>query len=115
MKEKLKIETCKTAAESPFSNAMVEHHNSILKNINVYMKGIHEDVKCEADVALTWAVSAKNSFSNVDGFPPNQLVLNFNPMILNDYHPALESGTSFYIVYKNIEALHKAREKFINK
>ena len=56
MNEKLNIETCNTAAESPSSNGIVERHNAILGES---AKKIHEDVKCEADVALAWAVSAK--------------------------------------------------------
>ena len=59
-----------------FSNGIVEHLNSILGEST---KKIHEDVKCEADVALAWAVSAKNSLSNVNGFSPNQLVFSFSP------------------------------------
>ena len=61
-------------------------------------------------------VSVKNYLSNVNGFSPNQLGLGFNPntpSILNDHTPALEYGTSFYIVYKNTQGLNKSREEFI--
>ena len=73
-------------------------------------------MKCEADVVLAWSVLAKNSLSNVNVFFLNQLVISFNPnttTLLNDYPPALKSGTSFDIIYKTMQALHKAKEEFI--
>ena len=60
-----------TAAESPWSNSMVERHNGI---IGESVTKIMHDVKCSLDVALSWALSAKNSLQNFHGFSPNQLV-----------------------------------------
>ena len=38
-----------------------------------------EDAGCDLELVLSWAVAAKNSLKNVNGFSPNQLVLGENP------------------------------------
>ena len=48
-------------------------------------------------MAVAWAVSAKNSLKNVNGFSPNQLVFGKNPNFPNvssDNLPALENKSS---------------------
>ena len=72
MNEKLNVETATTAAESPFSNGIVERHNLLLYEA---MCKTVSDAQCEPKIALAWAVSAKNALQNNDGFCPNQLVL----------------------------------------
>ena len=57
MNEKLNIETTTTAAESPFSNRIVERHNLILAE--AMYKTV--DVHCDPKIALAWATCAKNS------------------------------------------------------
>ena len=113
MNEKLNIETATTAAESPFSNGMVERHNLTLAE--AMFKTI-DDVHCEPKIALAWAVCAKNSLQNYNGFSPNQLVFGHNiniPSVLVDNLSALESTTSSDIIRKNMNAMHVARQKFI--
>ena len=113
MNEKLNVETLTTAAESPFSNGIVERHNGILYEAMIKTQ---KDVGCDAETALCWAVSAKNSLQNHGGFSPNQLVFGHNtnmPTVLTDTIPAFESTTSSEILRKNLEALHTARTKFI--
>ena len=113
MNEKLGVETCKTAAESPFSNGLVERHNAILAETMFKTKA---DTGCDYDMALAWGVCAKNSLSNNDGFSPNQLVFSRNvnlPSILTDSLPALEPTRSSEIVRKHLEAMHSARENFV--
>ena len=113
MNEKLNVETCNTAAESPFSNGMCERHNSVLKEM--VLKLIQDGV-CSAEVAVAWSVSAKNSLSSHGGFSPNQLVFGFNPnlpSVLIDDLPALEPVTLSDSVYQNMNAMHKARCAFI--
>ena len=61
-----------TAAESPWTNGVVERNNQTLSNM---MDKITEDLQCSTDLALLWALSAKNSLQNVAGFSPFQLVL----------------------------------------
>ena len=107
MNEKLNIETATTAAESPFSNGIVERHNLILAEA---MQKTLLDVKCDPQIALVWAVSAKNALQNHGRFSPNQLVFGHNintPCILTDKLPALESTTSSDIIRRNMEAMLK--------
>ena len=113
MNEKLGIETVTTAAESPFSNGICERHNAILFET---MAKTMEDTKCEPELALAWAVSAKNALQNKSGFSPNQLAFEYNinlPTVLTDLPPALESTTSSDIVRRNLDAMHKARVNYM--
>ena len=51
----IKIKT--TAAESPWSNGLVERHNLVLAEM---LDKILDDTKCSLDVAVAWANNAKN-------------------------------------------------------
>ena len=113
MNEKFNVETTTTAAESPFSNGIVERHNLILAE--AMLKTI-EDVKCAPDVALAWAVSAKNALQNHGGFSPNQLVFGRNintPSVLIDRTPALTTVTSSDIIRDNLNAIHSSRKNYM--
>ena len=113
MNEKLNVETKTTAGESPFSNGIEERHNKVL--FEAFSKTL-EEVSCEPEVALAWALSAKNSLQNHCGFTQNQLVFGHNvntPSLLTDKLPALEPTTSSEIIQKNMNALHSARKNFI--
>ena len=73
-------------------------------------------VNCDLEMALAWAVSARNALGNKSGYSPNQLVFGFNPAILDVFNsklPALEPVTSSDIVRENLTALHLARKDFI--
>ena len=66
--ENFNIRICTTAAEGPWSNGLTERHNAILRlTVTKFM----EDIKCDLQLAVSWAVSAKNSLKNVHGFSPN--------------------------------------------
>ena len=54
-----------TAAQSPWSNSYVERQNGTLGSL---VNKIIEDAQCSLDVALAWAVAARNSLSNSSGF-----------------------------------------------
>ena len=113
MCENLSINFLTTAAEAPWSNGLVEKHNHIIGEA-VYK--IMEDVSCSLQVALCWAVNAKNSLQNVYGFSPYQLVFGRNPnlpSVLENKLPALEGVTSSELIANHLNALHKAREEFI--
>ena len=113
MCEKFNINVKTTAAESPWSNGICERHNKVLAD-NI-MKIIAEN-KCGLDIAVCWAINAKNSLQNVHGYSPFQLVFGQNPRlpgILNDKPPALDDMTSTKIIRENLNALHKARQAFI--
>ena len=72
MNEKLNIETTTTSAESPFSNGTVERHNVILFES---MQKTIDDVGCDPETALAWAVSAKTLFIQYMDFLQTSLSL----------------------------------------
>ena len=88
------IEVKTTSAESPWSSGIIERHNGIIGNM---VDKILPDQNCSVKLALAWAVSAKNSLSNVFAYSPNQLLFGKNPnlpSVLTDEPPALENVTS---------------------
>ena len=102
-----------TAAKSPWSNGLVEHHNLILSDM--FDKILHKN-NCDFDLALAWAISAKNSLSNIPRFSPYQLSIGTNPKLpsLNlSKVPPITSTPTNKTIMKNLEALHRAREAFI--
>ena len=108
MNEKLNVVTLTTAGESPVSNERVEHHNLVVSES--MKKSIH-DVKCLSEVALAWAISAKNSLQNHGGFSPNQLVSGHNinlPSVLTDALPALDTSSSKGRIWKSYRKLEKS-------
>ena len=83
-----------TAAYSPWSNGLNERHNAILGEM--VLKTM-EDTQCSLEVAVPWAVSAKNALANIHGFSANQLVFGCNPntpSVLTNAPPALEGVTT---------------------
>jgi len=113
MNERFGIETSTTPAEAPYANGVVERGNKVLFESMMKTK---EDVGCDTETALAWAVSAKNYLQNVYGFSPNQLVLSQNvtlPNVIDSEPPALESHTSCDLVRQNLNAMHSAREQFV--
>ena len=80
------------------------------------MLKVFEDMKCDINIALAWAVSAHNALANNSGFSPNQLVFGFNPAVptvTNSPLPALESVSGSDIVRQNLNALHSARREYL--
>ena len=113
MAENFNIKVMCTAAESPWSNGVCERLNAVLKD-NVLK--ILEENECSVETALAWAVSARNTLHNNNGFSPNQLVFSFNPSlpnIIEDRMPALENVTSSKVVANNLNALRKSKEEFM--
>ena len=113
MAEQLDITVKTTAAESPWSNGVVERHNLILADM---LDKITADNDIDLDLAITWAINAKNSLYNVNGFSPFQLAIGCNPQlpsVLNGNLPALTSKPASQIVKENLNAIHIARQAFI--
>ena len=72
-----------------------------------------ENTHCSFEIALAWAISAKNTLHSVHGFSPNQLVFSWNPNLssfLNDKLPAFEGVSTREVVSSNLNA---ARKHFI--
>ena len=113
MAEALNIRVLTTAAESPWSNGLVERHNGTLCEI---LHKVLAENKTSFETALAWAVHAKNSLMNVNGFSPSQLVLGYNanmPSIMTDKPPALnELDTKEYIA-EHLQCIQRAREAFL--
>ena len=77
---------------------------------------IKNDVKCDWEMALAWAISAKNALINSNGYCPAQLVFGCNgnfPNTINDKLPALESLPKSSHIGLHISALHAARRSFL--
>ena len=111
--EKLNINIKTTAAESPWSNGLVERHNCIIGSM---IDKTVRDINCSLELALSWSLAAHNSLANVHGFSPFQLVFSRNPTLpclQNSKPPALNAGTSSDIIRRNLEALHTARQAFV--
>ena len=102
-----------TAAESPWSNGIVERNNQTLARS---MDKVIEDTGCHSDLALLWSLNAKNALQNVAGFSPFQLVLGMNPRLpstLTDELPAITCRNTSQLIRDNLNAIHSARTAFI--
>ena len=111
--ENLNIKIKTTAAESAWSNGICEKYNGI---IGEAVKKVKEEVGCSVEIALAWAVNAKNCLHNIHGFSPYQMVFGQNPNLplsLTSRPPALEGVSSSELVRNNLNAMHKARQEFI--
>ena len=110
--EKFNISIRTTAAESPWSNGLCERANAVLADM---VEKVMDDTNCSLDVAIPWAISAKNALANTYGFSPNQLVFGKSvnlPTVHTDLPPA-ENTTSSNILSQHLIALHKSRQAFI--
>ena len=108
MCEAVNVQIHTTPAESPWSNGVVERHNQTLANM---MDKILEDHPSSPELALLWAINAKNSLQNVAGFTPFQLALGRNPKLPStscDMLPALSSNPTSQIIKDHLNALHTA-------
>ena len=115
MTDKWNIKILTTSAQSPWSNGICEKTVGILKSMLLKMKNEKEE---DWKMSLKWAVSARNSLMNQGGFAPNQLVFGKNPTIPNligegSSSPASRELGEEDIMREELEALHEAREKFI--
>ena len=113
MAETMNIRVMNTAAESPWSNGLVERHNATLAEI---LRKVMAEGKTDLETALAWTINAKNSLSNVHGFSPAQLAIGSSPQlpnVFNDKLPALEPLTGEDIITKNLKCMREARKAFI--
>ena len=75
-----------------------------------------EDPSLSAEVALTWALVAKNTLQNVSGFSPFQIVFGKDPQLPSVYTagpPGLKEVVMDKAVANHINALHMARQAYI--
>ena len=113
MGEQLNINIKATAAESSWSNSIVEKQNGVIGNM---MEKVITDAGCSLEVALVWCISAKNLLVNSYGYSPNQLVFGSNPnfpSVMRNKPPALEGVITSKLIALHLNALHSARKRFI--
>ena len=112
--EYLGVKTTYTAAYSPQQNGVNERNHSVVDNMMRRMR--MEDPSLTAEVALTWALVAKNTLQNVSGFSPFQIVYGQQPKLPSVYTagpPGLEEVVMSKYVADHINALHLARQAYI--
>ena len=100
--ERLNVKVKTTAAESHWSNELIEKHNKI---IDQSVEKVMEDISCSLDVALPWVVSARNALQTVYGFSLNQLVMGKNPnfpIVMTVKPPALEGVIQSELIAKKL-------------
>ena len=110
----MNIEVMHTAAFSPFSNGICERNHAVVDDMAYRMMAEDKDLKVE--IALAWAVNAKNCLQMFGGFSPYQLVYGRNPRlpgVLYDELPALEGTTSRAIIARHSNACHAAMRAFV--
>ena len=113
MAEQFNVEVCSTAAYSPWSNGICERNHYIVDSC--VQKMLEEDPNMQLEVALAWAVNAKNSMQNHLGFSPIQLVVGCNPNLpsaITNNLPAQEEVKVSDTLRRHLNALHSARRAF---
>ncbi|CAG2190172.1 unnamed protein product [Mytilus edulis] len=110
----LNIDVMNTAAYSPCQNGICERNHAVVDDC--VAKILEDQPKLNLEVALVWALNAKNSLSMVYGWSPYQLVFGTNPNlpnVLNDKPAALEHNTVSQTFANHLNALHSGRRAFI--
>ena len=75
---------------------------------------VKDDINCQRDSALAWALNAKNSFINVSGFSPHQLVFGKNIKLPSAMNDQLSAGYfTNPLIIEHLKALHSGQESFI--
>ena len=101
------------AAESPWSNGVVEKHNGGIGNM---MEKVLSNVKFTFDNVLAWCFRAKNYLLSSYGYNPNEIVFGYNPNfppVLNNLLPAQNGVASNELISYHFFILHAARKIFI--
>ena len=81
------------------------------------MDRIIVDIKISPNLALCWAVNAKNSLQNAAGFNPFQIKFGTNPRLPStnyDNLPAFTMKPSSKTIEDNLNSLQSARKAFIS-
>ncbi len=114
MAENLNIEVMNTASYSPWQNGLCERNHAVVDTC--VSKILADNPVLDLDIALVWAINAKNSLQMTHGWSPYQLVFGSNPnlpSVLVDKPPALEGTTISEVFAKHLNSMHAARKAFI--
>ena len=112
--EYLNVKQTTTAAYSPHQNGTNERNHATVDRM--IKKMMFEDKDLKVEVALCWALAAKNSLENFQGFSPSQLVFGESPKFPALYSsgpPGLEEVQVSKVAAMHINAMHSAREAYI--
>lgn len=114
MAENLNIEVLNSAGYSPWQNGVCERNHAVVDDC--VKKILADSPSLDLEVALVWAVNAKNSLQMVHGWSPYQLVFGANPnlpSVLIDNPPALQGSTVSEMFAKHLNTLYASRKAFI--
>ena len=110
----LDVRLTTTASYSPHQNGVNERNHA---TVDFMMKKMMDsDSSLTPENALFWSLNAKNSLQNCYGFSPYQLVFAANPQLPSATlcgPPGYENVSISDAFVKNSNALHQAREAFI--
>ena len=112
--EYLNVKQTATAAASPNQNGMNERNHAVVDRMMTKM--MDADKLMKPEVALCWSLNAKNSLQNYQGFSPFQLVFGYSPRLPSVQTagpPGWEEVSMNKVLAEHINALHSAREAFI--
>ena len=110
----LGIKLTTTASYSPHQNGLNERNHAVVDLMIIRMLDADKDLSPE--VALCWALNAKNSLDNCEGFSPFQLHVGKNPVlpsVVRDGPPCYNDTTKSKSLAMHLHAMHLAREEFI--
>ena len=110
----LGVKLTTTSAYSPHQNGINERNHQTVDLMMTRM--LESDPKLCPDLALCWALQARNSLDNSYGFSSFQLHIGYNPVLpsaTRDGPPAMEGITKSKTLANHINAMHAAREAFI--
>ena len=113
LSEAFNFEVSTGAGYSAWMNGVNERNHGVIDR--TFETIIYDHPDMDPEVALAWAVNAKNCFPMNNGFSSFQLVFGRNPElpnILNDTLPSLEGVCTSQAVSEQIKALHAGRKAF---
>ena len=111
---KLGVKLTTTASYSPHQNGLNERNHMVVDMMITRM--MYSDKNLLPEMALLWALNAKNSLENCYGFSPFQLHIGRNPVLSSttrDGPPSYETVTKSKSFASHLNAMHSAREEFI--
>ena len=111
---KLGVKLTTTASYSPHQNGLNERNHAVVDMMITRMMCSDQNLKPE--MALLWALNAKNSLENCYGFSPFQLHIGKNPVlssVTRDGPPSFETITKSKSFAEHLNAMHCAREEFV--
>ena len=114
MCENLNIDVKHTAADSPWQNGLCERNHAVIDS--ALTRIVEDNKNIPLEIALVWAIHAKNCLHMNSGYSSYQLVFGRNPNLPNvlyDKPPALHGTTISKTFAQHINALHQSRQAFI--